>query len=64
MKIEKQCLYCKCTFKTYSRLIDRKKYCSRNCFTQDKKNRFSGENNPFYGKKHSQEVKEKISKKK
>lgn len=46
------------------------KFCSNECYTESRKNikrpnhskRMSGKNNPFYGKKHSKESKEKMSK--
>lgn len=37
-------------------------YCSRDCKDLDNVRRFSGENNPFYGKTHTEETKEKIRK--
>lgn len=36
--------------------------CSKNCLSKFMSARFSGEDNPFYGKKHTQEAKEKQKK--
>jgi len=37
-------------------------YCSNECKNYDYKTRFSSEDNPFYGKHHSEETKEKLRK--
>tara|TARA_Y100000296_G_C5177562_1_gene261017 strand:+ start:485 stop:1276 length:792 start_codon:yes stop_codon:yes gene_type:complete len=48
---EKKCPKCNIVFKTKDK---RQKYCKRSCYT------ISGEQNPFYGKTHSQETIRKI----
>lgn len=54
----------KCSFcrKHIHRLRSRsQKYCSKECLNQIQKITFLGHGNPFYGKKHTKELKEKLS---
>jgi len=65
--IKKICIGCKCEFTTNT---NRAKYCTRECYFKysDGKERiksrrsYKGENNPFYGKKLSEEHKEAVRK--
>lgn len=69
MKIVKKCVFCDCSFTTYSRPINEKRFCSKSCANSGVKNRISKmgrekirkrmiKNNPVKRK----EVREKISK--
>lgn len=62
MPIDKNCLNCKQPYRVF-RLFEQAKYCSRHCFSEAKKALFKGENNPFFGKKHTKETRDEISKK-
>lgn len=57
-RIEKTCLNCGCNFKVkeYDISLGRGKYCSRLCKDNHQKKIYVGENNPMFGKKHSQET--------
>lgn len=70
----KNCLKCSSEYKTKPSHAKRSKYCSYKCYwksilgtkqskkTIEKRSKaLSGENNPFYGKKHSQEMKKYLS---
>ncbi len=58
-----RCGYCKKEFKIkpYMVLKSEFNYCSTKCYGLHKKKLCKGKNNNFYGKKHTQETKDKIS---
>lgn len=58
----KKCLFCSKLFYASSSLGKTKNYCNKSCKDFHYSTRFSGENNPFYGKHHSEETKEKLRK--
>ena len=59
--IEKECPYCKNKFSV--KLKNRLQiYCSKKHFAEDIKIKNKGEGNPFYGRKHTKESKEKFLK--
>lgn len=60
-RVDISCKNCGSEFETQVCLKDSKKYCSKDCMSEDISKRFSGEGNPFHGKTHSQEFREKIS---
>ena len=60
MPLSKICIFCKKQFIVY-RLFTKTKYCSRICFYNHRKIILIGKNNPFFGKKHTQQTKEKLS---
>ncbi|MDO8663818.1 MAG: NUMOD3 domain-containing DNA-binding protein [Candidatus Wildermuthbacteria bacterium] len=57
-----KCKICNKSFKVKPYKKESAKYCSYKCRDIDFKDRFRGENNHFYGKKHSSETKTKLSK--
>lgn len=67
MPIQITCNFCAKVFPTKPSRLGIKKFCSRNCKDDSQKQKYLGENNPFYGKRHSlsfiQEMKERMSKK-
>ena len=60
MKIVKQCPICSSSFTTYNHPVNEKKFCSRKCSSLSQRVSFLGSCNPFWGKKHTNTVKNKI----
>jgi len=58
-RIECTCLFCDKKF--YKLQSNPRKYCSKKCSDNHKKITYLGENNPVYGKKHTNEWKENAS---
>lgn len=67
MKLKIKCEFCNKFFKRYISLIKynkergSKNYCSRKCLCKSHEKNWVGKNNHFYGKKHTEETKKKIS---
>lgn len=55
------CRFCGKEFYVSQSQKDIKVYCSKDCKDKDYVERFGGENNPFFGKHHSEETKEILS---
>lgn len=62
IRIRKQCQICKKEFLVIPSRENIAKYCSRKCRFVGMRKQLQGENNPFYGKKHSEETRKKLSK--
>lgn len=62
-RISSNCLNCGVEFHIKENDIElgRGKYCGRECKDVHQKNLYQGENNPMYGKKHSEETRKKKS---
>lgn len=59
--VEINCINCGRTFKIKDYLLNKQKLCSRKCFFEYARKNYNGIGNPFYGKKHSQETRDRIS---
>jgi hypothetical protein len=57
-----KCQVCGTIFYCPKAQLHKRKYCSFKCYWADRGRLYSGKNNYFYGKHHSQETKDKISK--
>jgi G:T-mismatch repair DNA endonuclease (very short patch repair protein) len=58
--IYKSCSVCEKEFYTVQSRVESSMYCSIECRDKDYSIRYNGENNPFYGKTHTEETKEKL----
>jgi len=56
----KKCRICRKTFYV-SKSKDHLKFCSYRCAWDGRKKSYSGKGNPYYGKKHSKNIREKMS---
>tara|TARA_Y100000296_G_C5150228_1_gene245994 strand:- start:22 stop:888 length:867 start_codon:yes stop_codon:yes gene_type:complete len=54
-----ECVVCKQQFYESAKKSEKRKFCSRECMWKDNSERFAGKGNPFYGKTHTQESKQK-----
>lgn len=58
--VQLKCEVCKEYYDVDHRRIEKSRYCSRKCQHKAYETQFSGENNPFFGRTHTDEAKSKI----